>query len=35
VAQVHTLVDEGLLVPAGPGPQFRRADVLAVRMVGG
>jgi hypothetical protein len=36
VAQVRSMVEEGLLTPVPGGTlQFRRADVLAVRMIGG
>ena len=36
VAQVRSMVDEGLLTPVSPTDmRFRRADVLAVRMLGG
>jgi uncharacterized membrane protein len=36
VAQVRSMVEEGLLTPVpGATMQFRRADVLAVRMIGG
>jgi hypothetical protein len=36
VAQVHSMVAEGLLMPVtAPDLRFRRADVLAVRMIGG
>jgi uncharacterized membrane protein len=36
VAQVHSMVEEGLLMPVtAPDLRFRRGDVLAVRMIGG
>lgn len=35
--QVDNMVDEGLLTPAGDGPRrrYRRAEILALRELGG